>query len=205
MRSRRWLSEAYALLGPDWYGDDRLSPSGLNVEGLAAALESSGGGNVPPEPEPPVPPEPPTPPVPPAPPVPVPPPPIPVPAGYAVDLSVDIAGQKGHVAGTVVPFPAKYAKSDRATVECQSETVAAALSELLSGVAGIEASPDGTTVVVSRAGLSPDQWAAIIQAILHVIAIIIGAGREGSAAGSSTRNESRTEPDAPTAPDRDGY
>jgi hypothetical protein len=72
----RWLEECYALLGPDWTGDDRLAPSGVNVDALVADLQKIKGGEVPdidPGPAPPAPPEPPPgpgpapPPAPPAP------------------------------------------------------------------------------------------------------------------------------------------
>lgn len=70
--STRWLEECYALLGPDWYNDDRLAPCGVDVTALLADLQKVGGGQVPPiEPVPPPPPGP-TPPTPP-PPTPTPP------------------------------------------------------------------------------------------------------------------------------------
>lgn len=69
--STRWLEECYALLGPDWYNDDRLSPCGVNVAALVEDLKKVGGGQVPPiDPGPTPPPAPPAPPSPPpAPPV----------------------------------------------------------------------------------------------------------------------------------------
>jgi hypothetical protein len=60
--STRWLEECYVLLGPDWTGDDRLAPSGVNVDALVADLQKISGGQIPdidPGPVPPAPPEPP--------------------------------------------------------------------------------------------------------------------------------------------------
>lgn len=67
--SRRWLSEAYVALGPDWYGIDGIGGSGIDIETLKADLAAIGGGHTPPVPDPTPPPTP----LPPNPP-PVPPP-----------------------------------------------------------------------------------------------------------------------------------
>ncbi len=57
--SRRWLSECYVPLSPDWYGSDRLAPCGVNAAMLAADLIKLGGNVVPdlepPAPQPPIP------------------------------------------------------------------------------------------------------------------------------------------------------
>lgn len=60
----RWLEESWAMLAPDWYGNDKLAPSGFKVDELRAAITALGRGNVPDAP---------TPPAPPVPPIPVPP------------------------------------------------------------------------------------------------------------------------------------
>jgi hypothetical protein len=66
--------EAWAMLPPEWYGDDSKSPPGLDSAALRSYLAFITG-----QPEPPAPPTPPVPPIPPVPP-PVPPvPPIPPP------------------------------------------------------------------------------------------------------------------------------
>jgi hypothetical protein len=62
------IDELYAELSPDWYGDDRLAPCGINADVLRGDLAMLGGGTIPPIDV-----------TPPAPPVPVPVPPIPVP------------------------------------------------------------------------------------------------------------------------------
>ena len=54
--------EAHAVLAPDWYGDDRKSPPGLDVAGLTSYLNAiTGQGPEPPDPVPPTPPVPPGP------------------------------------------------------------------------------------------------------------------------------------------------
>lgn len=45
--SRKWLEEAWVLLGPDWYGSDKVSPSGVNVAALQADLAAIGQGKIP--------------------------------------------------------------------------------------------------------------------------------------------------------------
>jgi hypothetical protein len=47
-QSTEWLEECYALLAPDWYGSDKLAPSGVDVATLRADLQKVGGGTVPP-------------------------------------------------------------------------------------------------------------------------------------------------------------
>ena len=49
---KRWITECYAELGQDWYGDDQLAPSGVDKVTLSADLQLLGGGNVPPLPDP---------------------------------------------------------------------------------------------------------------------------------------------------------
>jgi hypothetical protein len=79
--SRRWIDECYLPLSPDWYAKANLSPSGLDVAGLKAALAAIGSGTIPPIDPPTPPPVPPTPPpVPPPTPPPPAPPPVPPPA-----------------------------------------------------------------------------------------------------------------------------
>jgi hypothetical protein len=46
--SQRWLDECYAMLSPDWYSNNNLAPSGVDVEQLKADLEKLGGGTIPP-------------------------------------------------------------------------------------------------------------------------------------------------------------
>lgn len=86
--SKSWIEECYVQLAPLWYGDDKLAPSGVNVDALKTDLDIIAAGNlppigppvpVPPTPPPPnppvvppvVPPTPPSPPTPPKPPEPV--------------------------------------------------------------------------------------------------------------------------------------
>ncbi len=80
--STRWVGELWVMLSPTWYGPDKRSPAGLDVEGLKRAMDLFRSGGVPdweptvppPGPPPPVvPPVPPSPPSPPSPPPPVPP------------------------------------------------------------------------------------------------------------------------------------
>lgn len=75
-QSNAWVSEMYAELYPEWYAKANLSPTGLDVPGLRAALDAIKNGRIPDGPvQPPTPPpgpvNPPSPPNPPTPPVPV--------------------------------------------------------------------------------------------------------------------------------------
>lgn len=56
---QRFVDECYALLSKDWYNDDRIAPSRLNVERLQKALADLGAGREPDEPDDPVDPPPP--------------------------------------------------------------------------------------------------------------------------------------------------
>lgn len=61
LTSTKWVEECYAILGPLWYGTDRVAPSGVNVDGLKVDLDKLGKGIIPPLPDvvdPPTPPNP---------------------------------------------------------------------------------------------------------------------------------------------------
>lgn len=58
--STRWVDEFYVMLAPLWYGDNRLAPSGFNVEKMQEALRKIDAGTVP-DIEPVTPPSPPVP------------------------------------------------------------------------------------------------------------------------------------------------
>jgi hypothetical protein len=45
--SKRWLEEVWVLLGPDWYGSDKLAPSGVNLAALQADLAKVAAGQIP--------------------------------------------------------------------------------------------------------------------------------------------------------------
>lgn len=92
--SRVWVEECYALLSPDWYGSDKLAPSGVNADTLKADLAALAQGNIPdPGPAP-------TPVVPPTPtPTPTPTPIAPV---YTIDGTVSMPGWFG--ATKAMPF-----------------------------------------------------------------------------------------------------
>ncbi len=56
--SVKWVEECYAILAPDWYGPDRISPAGIDLTALKTDLDKLGGGvlpdiDVPPAPTPP--------------------------------------------------------------------------------------------------------------------------------------------------------
>ncbi len=73
--SRTWISEAYALLAPDWYSKGNVNPMNVDVNTLRADLAIIESGGIPPMPSPSPTPTPPTPvptPVPPPTPVPTP-------------------------------------------------------------------------------------------------------------------------------------
>lgn len=46
--SRNWLDECYASLSPDWYGQDRMAPCGVDVAALKSDLDALGNGHLPP-------------------------------------------------------------------------------------------------------------------------------------------------------------
>lgn len=50
--STRWIEECYAILSPNWYNNDRLSPGGVDVEALKADLAKLAGGVIPDVPDP---------------------------------------------------------------------------------------------------------------------------------------------------------
>lgn len=111
--SNRWITELYVELSPKWYGDDKVSASGIDIATLQADLTKIGGGGIPPIDPIPVPPNPPVPPipVPPVPPIPVPPePPAPyVPPVFDVVVTgMFPSGLTGHLVsvtskGTATP------------------------------------------------------------------------------------------------------
>ena len=45
--SRRWIKEGFVVLSPQWYGNDKLAPCGIDVAPLKADLLVIGGGGVP--------------------------------------------------------------------------------------------------------------------------------------------------------------
>lgn len=63
----KWLEEAYVMLAPDWYANNKLAPSGVDADMLAADLAKLGGGTIPPIDPAPIPPGPGPQPVPPSP------------------------------------------------------------------------------------------------------------------------------------------
>lgn len=163
----RFVEECYALLSPDWYNGDNVAPSGFSVGQLKAALAAVGMGQLPDAPEgPPVPPAPPVPPVPPAPPA------YPV---YDVlgTCQTDRFGRPVAFTGTASPRPAAPA-ADLVDLPELPEPVAAALADALYPVTGIEVTRSGGVLRVRRDKLTPEQWAAIIQAIMSIVAVILG-------------------------------
>lgn len=104
-QSSRWVDEVYVTLTPDWYGEDKLAPNGIDVAGLEAAFAAISGGNVPPLPDP-VPPTP----VPPGP-DPVPPTPTPPGAGFTGTLTYRGGVLTGVTPGGVAP-PAAALEAD---------------------------------------------------------------------------------------------
>ena len=55
--SEKWIDEAYVMLSPDWYGNDKVAPSGIDLIGLRKDLEKIGQGVIPsvnPSPNPPI-------------------------------------------------------------------------------------------------------------------------------------------------------
>lgn len=95
-QSTQWLEEAYAMLSPDWYGLDRLAPSGIAAAELSSDMTKIGAGTAPPLPDP-------------VPPGPSPnPTPAPSPGGYVGTFEGTATGTDGKalpVKGTVTLFP----------------------------------------------------------------------------------------------------
>lgn len=101
--STAWVSEMYAPLYPEWYGSDKLSPTGLDVSGLKKALDDIKNGRIPDAPPPaPVPPAP----VPPIP-TPTPPSPIPVPPVVFPIYDVTVAGHLPYLGNVTLTGTAK--------------------------------------------------------------------------------------------------
>lgn len=93
--STRWNEEAYCLLAPLWYGNDKLAPCGIDATTLAADLAKIGGGTIPPiDPVPP--------------PVPVPVPPVPVPPVPAPADTVGLRIPHDLVAGKIYELKLVY-------------------------------------------------------------------------------------------------
>lgn len=92
LESGRYIDECYASLAPSWYNDDKLAPSGLDVEGLKKALEDFDNGILPDDPPEPGP-------------GPTPVPPTPGTGDYQVSLMIDLpapfSGVRIPVTGTV--------------------------------------------------------------------------------------------------------
>jgi hypothetical protein len=49
--STRWVSQYFAMLAPLWYGNDQMSPCGVDVQGLKTAMDIFKRGIVPPIPD----------------------------------------------------------------------------------------------------------------------------------------------------------
>lgn len=144
-------TELYAALSPDWYGNDNLAPMGVDVLALKVDLQKLGGGQIPDiDPTPvPVPPGPtPTPPGPTPDPGPTPTPPVPVPTPPAPVVAPNYALQlQGYIPG---PFGRQTAVT-------------------LTGTATPNAAHS------PAAGLTPEQWQAIIQLVFQLLPIFLHA------------------------------
>jgi hypothetical protein len=145
--SSTWLEEAYVMLAPDWYGNDRLAPSGVDADTLRNDLAKLGGGTIPPITPTPVPPPGPAP----APPAPTNPPP-----NYAGSIQGTMIGPLGNhsFSGTVALQPVATA-----TIE----TVSYQLLEQLRG------SPNWIAVITDIVALVAAIRSKNVQAIVAAI------------------------------------
>lgn len=173
LEHQRYVEEMYALLAPAWYNADTIAPSGLDVAGLRAALTAIGGGQVPPVPDP----TPPTPPVPPDPPTP-PTPPVPErPVVYDIAGVIEgggLLGRAGTFRGVATPRGGSELPDD-VELDVASEEVATAVNNALWPVMGMDTQRDGRRLRFKRRGLTPGQWAVLIQAVIAFIQAIVDA------------------------------
>jgi hypothetical protein len=145
-----WLEEAYVMLAPDWYGNDKLAPSGVNADMLAADLAKLGAGTIPPLDPTPVPPPSPGP-------QPVPPSPIPLnPPDYSGTIQGTMNGPVGNhsFSGTVSLKP---------TPPSSLEAIASRLAEQLAG------SPNWIAVITDIGALVVAIRSKNVQAIIAAI------------------------------------
>lgn len=164
-RSTRFVEELYAMLSPDWYGSDRLAPCGLDAATLKADLAKIGGGAIPdvnPTPTPP-------------------PSPSPVPPMNPT-YDVSLHGWFGSMTGTAVPrsshaalavapdWPALIRDALAIAAAVVSKDYAAVLPVVQQLVADLHLFGERAAV---RYGLTPDQWAAIVQAVLAIVSALV--------------------------------
>lgn len=139
-----WVGEMYAVLYPEWFGDDNKAKAvGMDVDGLKAALAKLRNGQIPDEPTP-APPGPVDPPNPPAPPVQTP--------IYDIQLSgrIPLFGTV-NLTGTATPRKA----GDKAPV--------------LVPTAGQDGDFEAAATKAAAAGISLRDWLAVIQFVREVI------------------------------------
>lgn len=166
LAQRGRVDECYALLAPDWYNDDRLSPAGVDVDNLRAALAALGSGNMPPDPTP-VPPHPPTPPPPPAP---------PTPWAWPV-FDIELEDTAGGMRGTITaraPAPPDAEDEHGWPFRADQLEFADVVADALHRVKGITVHVVGGRLIVRRDGLTPEQWQAIVALLLELLPIIFG-------------------------------
>jgi hypothetical protein len=141
-----WLEESYVMLAPDWYGNDRLAPSGVDANTLRDDLAKLGGGTIPPINPTPVPtPEP----------APVPPSPT-NPPNYAGSIQGTMIGPLGShsFSGTIAMQPVA------------ASSIEAASYQLLEQLRG---SPNWVAVVMDVIALLASIRAKDVQAIIAAI------------------------------------
>lgn len=160
-----YCEECYAVVSEDWYGSDKLSPAGFDVDGFAKALEAIGGGNMP-DPKPPTPPKPPEPPAP--------------PRQWVLEGTWNDEGRfnglatelkDGDQADAGKPTECEV-PPDEQTIDCLHKMLAMSISSMLWPAQGCHCEVRGSTLYLNRGKLSPEQWANLLKIITQILAVI---------------------------------
>lgn len=173
-------TELYAMVGPDWYNEDRLSPVGHTVESLLAKLKMIGGNDLP-EIDPDTPPIPPSPPAPPVPPVPPAPPSFP-------EYAVALRGWFGTMTGTASPAGTLPGWPPAGLHGVAWLSLIQHVFQLVRHVQDQQwdAVDDDVLAILGDLGISisqsrmltPDQWQQLVQAIIaFAVAILKALGK----------------------------
>lgn len=152
----RIVDEAYVELSPEWYGSDKLAPSGIDADGLRADLAKIGSGDLP-DWQPPAPEPTPTPN-----PTPNPTPtPVPVPSGgFTITLQ-----------GTAVPVSLPAPAPVPVPVSPESGSITEELLDLLRAVLEAVFSHPQVREALGAKGAIP--WAAVILLAVPLIPVVI--------------------------------
>lgn len=148
------VGEMYAVLSPDWSNADGIAPSGLDVAGLTRALAELGAGVLPD-------PTPPTPPTPPRRRVTV--------SGIGQLVAREPGGPLDRIIWEGAVDEDDAPPPDSVTIQCGKAITATGVAALLFPVMGCDCVTDGPTLTLHRRGLTPEQWAQLIELITALV------------------------------------